>query len=159
MGEHINADGQFQSDKYPWCRPGFVPLKITDRGAWMPLWDYAEQRRPIDAAFADDLQAALKAAGFEPVPMMTMAPGGTADPDRDQVTQDIQLVCAGRRTGTVLAAQIQSLGVTVAFAADDPAHAQRLIADIGRDLAKVADANWQTIREQTGEVHGKPGHG
>lgn len=66
MGEHINAEGQFQSDKYPWSRPGFVPLKITDRGAWQPLWDYAEQRRPIDAAFADDLQAALIGAGFTP---------------------------------------------------------------------------------------------
>lgn len=66
MGDHINADGKFQSDKYPWCKPGFVPLKITDAGAWQPLWDYAEQRRAIDAAFADDLQAALKTAGFVP---------------------------------------------------------------------------------------------
>lgn len=66
MGDHINADGQFQSDKYPWCRPGFVPLKLTDAGAWQPLWDYAEQRRAVDAGFADDLQAALLAAGYTP---------------------------------------------------------------------------------------------
>ncbi len=66
MAEHINADGDFQSDKYPWCKPGFVPLKLTDPGAWRPLWDYAEQRRKVDAAFADDLQACLRSAGFTP---------------------------------------------------------------------------------------------
>lgn len=65
MSGHINAEGEFQSDKYPWCKPGFVPLKITDRGAQKLLWAYAEQRREIDAAFADDLQFALKAAGYQ----------------------------------------------------------------------------------------------
>lgn len=62
---HI-VDGQFQSDKYPWCKPGFVPLKLTDPAAQPLLWQYAQSRRAIDAEFADDLETALKAAGYEP---------------------------------------------------------------------------------------------
>ena len=30
MGEHINADGKFQSDKYPTCPAGKVPLSTED---------------------------------------------------------------------------------------------------------------------------------
>lgn len=37
QSEHIDADGEFQSDKYPWCAPGFVPLKLTDPMALGPL--------------------------------------------------------------------------------------------------------------------------
>lgn len=44
MGAHI-VDGQFQSDKYPWCRPGFVPLKLTDPHARDLLERYASQKR------------------------------------------------------------------------------------------------------------------
>ena len=51
MGEHI-LDGEFQSDKYPWCEPGFVPLKLTDPMAQPVLWEYANVRRPVDAGFA-----------------------------------------------------------------------------------------------------------
>jgi hypothetical protein len=161
MGDHINADGQFQSDKYPWCRPGFVPLKITDAGAWQPLWDYAEQRRAIDVGFADDLQAALRAAGYVPPALdkVVLARGSVADPGRDKCFRGIQLVCAGLPTATVLAAQIDSLGCTIAFAADDPDEAHRIIAHVGGDLAKAVDNNWQAIKDQTATVHGKPGNG
>lgn len=65
MSAHL-VDGQFQSDKYPWAKPGFVPLKLTDRTAQDLLWEYAQRRRAVDAEFADDLEAALRAAGYAP---------------------------------------------------------------------------------------------
>ncbi len=64
MGAHL-IDGEFQSDKYPWCKRGFAPLKLTDRGAWAVLWAYAQQRRSVDAVFADDLQEALRLKGYD----------------------------------------------------------------------------------------------
>jgi len=60
MGEHINADGQFQSDKYPWCKSGFVPLKLTDPMAFSALWIYADQRKNVDPDFSNDLQQCLR---------------------------------------------------------------------------------------------------
>ena len=51
---HINADGQFQSDKYPTCPPGKVPLSVKDPTAQDLLWQYAQRRRSVDAEFADD---------------------------------------------------------------------------------------------------------
>ena len=65
--EHVDR-GRFQSDKYPWCRPGFVPLKIDDPMAQPVLWTYADVRRSLDSAFSDDLQWCLRCAGF-PVPV------------------------------------------------------------------------------------------
>lgn len=64
MGSHIDKDGEFQSDKYPWCQPGFVPLKLTDASSHDLLWQYAQRRRTVDAEFAGDLELALQAAGF-----------------------------------------------------------------------------------------------
>jgi len=64
MGAHL-IKGKFKSDKYPWCKPGFVPLKLTDKTAWKPLWNYAQTRRFVDAEFSDDLEAALLNAGFK----------------------------------------------------------------------------------------------
>ena len=66
MGEHINTDGEFQSDKYPWCRPGFVPLKLTDKSAWPVLWEYATSRQGIDEEFSADLFTCLLRAGYVP---------------------------------------------------------------------------------------------
>ncbi len=65
MGAHI-INGQFQSDKYPTCPAGKVPLSVKDKTAQDLLWEYAQRRRSVDAEFADDLETALKAAGFEP---------------------------------------------------------------------------------------------
>lgn len=64
-GEHI-VDGKFQSDKYPWCHPGFVPLKVTDEMAQPMLRAYAEARRSVDPDFSADLIAALETAGYRP---------------------------------------------------------------------------------------------
>lgn len=69
MGSHI-VDGQFQSDKYPTCPPGKVPLSVKDKTAQDLLWAYAQRRREVDAEFADDLERALQAEGFVPPPPM-----------------------------------------------------------------------------------------
>lgn len=66
MSDHIDADGRFQSDKYPWSAPDFVPLKVTDPHAQPVLWIYANARASIDQQFADDLKARLRAVGFDP---------------------------------------------------------------------------------------------
>ncbi len=59
MGEHL-INGEFQSDKYWWCRRGFVPLKITDPNARRVLKLYADLRRSVDSGFSDDLLEAIK---------------------------------------------------------------------------------------------------
>lgn len=65
MGAHI-IDGEFQSDKYPSTPRGKVPLSVKDPTAQDLLWQYAQRRRAVDAEFADDLEACLRAAGYEP---------------------------------------------------------------------------------------------
>jgi hypothetical protein len=67
MGAHI-VNGEFQSDKYVWCKSGFVPLKISDPMAQPQLWAYAQTRRSVDAEFSDDLEWALKDKGFASLP-------------------------------------------------------------------------------------------
>lgn len=62
MGNHL-ISGEFKSDKYDWCPPGFVALKLTDPMAQDLLLEYAERRRSVDKEFADDLAAALKLKG------------------------------------------------------------------------------------------------
>jgi hypothetical protein len=70
MGAHINAAGEFQSDKYPTCPAGKVPLSTKDPTAQDLLAIYAQRRRAVDAEFADDLLAALRAKGYDPVPLL-----------------------------------------------------------------------------------------
>lgn len=53
-------DGEFQSDKYPWCKRGFVPLKITDPNARKVLRLYAQLRRSVDSDFSHDLLEAIR---------------------------------------------------------------------------------------------------
>lgn len=59
-------DGEFQSDKYPTTPRGKVPLSVKDPTAQDLLWSYAQRRRSVDAEFADDLEAALRTAGYVP---------------------------------------------------------------------------------------------
>lgn len=63
MGSHI-VNGEFQSDKYPTCPAGKVPLSVKDETAQDLLWEYAQRRRVVDAEFASDLETALRAAGY-----------------------------------------------------------------------------------------------
>ena len=67
-GEHLTEEGEFKSDKYEWCPPGFVPFKLTDEMAQPFLWGYADARRTVDQEFADDLQEALMRKGYPPDP-------------------------------------------------------------------------------------------
>lgn len=57
--DHLTVSGSFRSDKYPWCRVGFVPLKLTDPAARDLLTEYARRRGAIDSAFEFDLYEAL----------------------------------------------------------------------------------------------------
>ena len=65
MRPHL-IDGEFQSDKYPTCPRGKVPLSTKDVTAQDLLWEYAQRRRAVDAEFADDLETALRNHGFNP---------------------------------------------------------------------------------------------
>jgi hypothetical protein len=58
--------GEFQSDKYPTCPRGKVPLSVKDETAQDLLWQYAQRRRIVDAKFAADLETALIGAGYIP---------------------------------------------------------------------------------------------
>lgn len=69
MGSHL-IDGEFQSDKYPDCPRGKVPLSIKDKDAQPLLWIYAELHRGRDPEFSDDVQAALRLAGYDPPPSL-----------------------------------------------------------------------------------------
>lgn len=70
--DHLTVTGAFQSDKFPWCPPGFVPLKLNDPAARDLLAEYARRRGPIDSAFHRDLIEGLENtpvkenAGYEP---------------------------------------------------------------------------------------------
>lgn len=61
--EHLTVTNEFQSDKYPWCPAGFVPLKVTDPMATTLLRVYAARRRVVDKEFSRDLEEALLYAG------------------------------------------------------------------------------------------------
>lgn len=61
--EHLTAAGLFRSDKYPWSKDGFVPLKVTDEMAWPMLRAYAAARQEKDLEFTRDLDEALDNAG------------------------------------------------------------------------------------------------
>jgi hypothetical protein len=63
--DHINKDGLFQSDKYPACPPGKVPLSTKDPMAQDLLWQYAQRRRVVDAEFSADLEECLKRDGYQ----------------------------------------------------------------------------------------------
>lgn len=57
-------DGEFQSDKYPTTPRGKVPLSVKDPTAQDLLWEYAQRRRAVDAEFSEDLETALRKAGY-----------------------------------------------------------------------------------------------
>lgn len=75
MGARINADGKFQSDKYPTCPAGKVPLSVTDPTAQDLLWEYAQRRRTVDGEFSNDLEMVLVGSGYVPP-----SPDGARDP-------------------------------------------------------------------------------
>lgn len=64
MNSHI-INGEFQSDKYPTCPPGKIPLSVKDPMAQDLLWEYAQRRRSVDYQFSNDLEKALIDKGFK----------------------------------------------------------------------------------------------
>jgi hypothetical protein len=62
MGSHTNKDGQFQSDKYPTCPPGKVPLSVKDPLAQDLLLEYARRRRHVDEELSRDVEDAVERA-------------------------------------------------------------------------------------------------
>ncbi len=62
---HLIADNErpdrftFKSDKYAWCPPGFVPLKVTDPMAADLLLRYAGRRAEVDLDFARALASVV----------------------------------------------------------------------------------------------------
>jgi GNAT superfamily N-acetyltransferase len=82
MGAHlVEVDGvwTFASDKYPTCPAGKVPLSVKDPAAQDLLWIYAQRRRVVDEEFSDDLETALRNAGFVP-PAVPPLPRPSAPP-------------------------------------------------------------------------------
>ncbi len=70
MGAHL-IDGEFQSDKYPTCPRGNVPLSTKDPAAQDLIYLYAQRRRvgshgsrEADVVFADDAIKAVRLKGF-----------------------------------------------------------------------------------------------
>jgi hypothetical protein len=64
MGAHINADGEFQSDKYPTCPAGKFPISLEDPKGQDLVWRYAS--RTDDTELGRDLQKCLMDKGFDP---------------------------------------------------------------------------------------------
>lgn len=94
---HINANGEFQSDKYPTCPPGKVPLSVKDPTAQDLLWQYAQRRRAVDGEFADDLEFALRNAGYaEPSPQQRAALNA-ARQEALEAAEEYYRVCAAVR--------------------------------------------------------------
>lgn len=69
--EHLTISGTFQSDRYPGCPAGKVPLSVKDPLAQDLLWEYARRHEAAgkhgDSEFPRDLREALVNAGFSPV--------------------------------------------------------------------------------------------
>jgi hypothetical protein len=63
MGTHL-IDGEFQSDKYPSCPRGKVPLSTKDPAAQDLIWEYAQRHRQLDDELSADLEEALRLKGF-----------------------------------------------------------------------------------------------
>lgn len=55
----------FQSDKYPTCPVGKVPLSTSDPMAQDLLAEYSRRRRSIDSQFSEALDLALKNRGYK----------------------------------------------------------------------------------------------
>ncbi len=63
---HLTQRGVFRSDKYKWCPPGFLALKLTDVTAQPWIWGYAQLRGVIDQEFREDIHYALNKLGYRP---------------------------------------------------------------------------------------------
>jgi hypothetical protein len=76
------------------------------------------------------------------------SPGAARDPARLECFQLINLACAGKPIGSVLAALIDSLATTVLIVADDRAHANDVAETILGDLRKAIARNFDEVKAQ-----------
>jgi len=85
MSDHPHlVNGEFQSDKYPTCPAGKVPLSTKDPMAQDLLLEYARRRKAVDPEFAADLEEALRLKGY---PCPTCLEHGPRTPFTSEVTQ------------------------------------------------------------------------
>lgn len=88
---------------------------------------------------------------------ITISPGAVGDPARDECFRNMQVALAGMPIGSVLAAQIDSLAITVVVASADRAKADELLAALTGDLRAALDRNWDLVKAQLVETQ-EPGH-
>lgn len=88
--DHLTVSGTFQSDKYPWCPSGFVPLKLTDPMTWKPLCDYAVSRSMVDMEFTRDLIEAVRNAMNDASGSEWKRAGSTSDPKAEALRQKLR---------------------------------------------------------------------
>ena len=100
MGAHL-IDGEFQSDKYPTTPRGKVPLSVKDKTAQDLLWEYAQRRRAVDAEFSDDLETALRSAGYEPSAASQAAAQAWRPMSEADETEDVEIIAFNLRHKTV----------------------------------------------------------
>ena len=60
MGHHLTKDGEFNSDKYTWCPPGFFALKFSDPTARLAINEYIKYTE--DNELGKDLRKAVENA-------------------------------------------------------------------------------------------------
>jgi|GEM_PF-2612188 len=63
MGHHLNAAGQFQSDKYPELAPDKIVLSFNDPHAVKALAVLACSYHDVDRELADDIAERLQRLG------------------------------------------------------------------------------------------------
>ena len=63
---HLTQRGRFRSDKFKWCKAGYLPLSFTDVTAQPWIYGYAALRGIIDREFQEDVHTALKNVGYVP---------------------------------------------------------------------------------------------
>ncbi len=139
MGAHL-ISGQFQSDKYPGCPAGKVPLSVEDPSAQPLLWEYAQRRRSVDAEFSADLETALFAAGYTPPPSSAILPP-TGEPFATVGTAEARAAIEHFRLEAIDLADIEStdddgheikrgLGIRAAILIDLLSHRDLLAAQV-----------------------------
>lgn len=73
--------------------------------------------------------------------------GERKDAERRKLYEDLQMVCAGHTVEACIAALTDSLGSTIAFAADTIDQADKIVDLTGGDLKKAIRDNWDYLRE------------
>jgi hypothetical protein len=64
----------------------------------------------------------------------------------NQLYRQIQVIIAGHRIDTVMAAEIASLAATIGFAADDLGQAEQLVTIVAADILRSVHENWSELQ-------------